>query len=103
MLRRETLDFSLCYMQVYQKIHAETCKLSENVISAYFDGTVKVLVEALSCIETEHLNLEHRQTAKRQAKVNNLIAASATIWGHLGELLSKNTLIGYLLLHWVTN
>lgn len=75
----------------------------------YFDGTVKVLVETLSCIETKHLNLKQRRDGRAEKqKVNNskmspLIAASATIRGQRGELWSEKTLIGSLLLRWVTN
>lgn len=40
-----------------RQMHAKTLKFSEDLTSTYFDGTVKVLMEALSCIETKHLNL----------------------------------------------
>lgn len=48
-------------------------------------------MEALSGIETQHLNLQHRRDIKRKAKVicseiSALIAAFATICGQRGEL-----------------
>lgn len=60
-------------------------------IKTYFDGTVKDLVEALSRIETQHLNLQRRRDIKRKAKVicseiSALIAAFAAICGQRGEL-----------------
>lgn len=39
----------------------------------YFDGTVKVLVEALSRVETKHLNLQHRhQTESKDELLRNV-------------------------------
>lgn len=60
-------------------------------IKSYFDGTVKDLVEGLSRIETQDLNLQHRRDIKGKAKgirseISALIAAFATICGQRGEL-----------------
>lgn len=39
----------------------------------YFDGTVKVLVEALSRVETKHLYLQHRhQTESKDELLRNV-------------------------------
>lgn len=81
-------------------------------LKTYFDGTVKDLVEALSRIETQHLNLQRRQDIKRKAKVicsetSALIAAFATICGQRGDCEKRgaknNRLSGSLLICSVTN
>lgn len=42
-------------------------------IQTYFDGTVKVLVEALSRVETKHLDLQYRhQTESRGELLRNV-------------------------------
>lgn len=53
-------------------------------------------MEALSCIETQHLNLQHRRDIKQKAKVicseiSALIAAFATICGQRGELWEERS------------
>lgn len=81
-------------------------------IKTYFDGTVKDLMEALSRVETQHLNLQHRRDIKQKAKVicseiSALIAAFATICGQRGDCEKRgaknNRLSGSLLLCSVTN
>lgn len=77
----------------------------------YFDGIVEVLVETLSCVEAEDLDLKHREDTetenrrKTDSKFLPLIAASATTRGQQGEprVAGRRTLIGSALLHWVTN
>lgn len=74
-------------------------------IKTYFDGTVKDLVEALSRIETQHLNLQHRRDIKRKAMVNcseTSALIAAFVWPAGGNCEKRgaknNSLSGALLL-----
>lgn len=49
---------------------SDTWQRDSGFLKTYFDGTVKVLVEALSRIETQHLDLQHRRDIRQKAKVN---------------------------------
>lgn len=50
------------------QIHPPSEKFSENLIMTYFNRAVKVLMEALSCIESEHLNLWRDDMARSKGE-----------------------------------
>lgn len=69
------------YIFVHRTYIINSNKLGEKT---YFDGTVEVIMEALSRVKAEHLNLEQRRGSRTERKgkileILPLIAASATI------------------------
>lgn len=52
-------------------------------IQTYFDGTVKVLVEALSRVETNHLNLQHRHQRENKGELLRNVCFNCCLCNYL--------------------
>lgn len=72
----------------------------------YFDGIVEVLVETLSCVEAEDLDLKHREETETEKQAEDRLQISTfncCLCNYQRPAGGRRTLIGSALLHWVTN